>query len=243
VIDAIDPRYDRGVTVRMVGDAGHLTNYGYTRFRERHIPMWSATCPHHARQVHGRGRPVRVRRHRQLVRLGPAQNSNNFFMIDSPYVAADFTAEFEQMFNGVFGHNKVELDNGRVYEVGDTTVEVWFAPNEDAMGRMLELVDGARRASVHDLRVHQGPARRRADPQAARVRGAGPAGRGRPGDRSATYGVSGVIDQSQLHSNGQYHEVYRLLGAGIPLQMDGNDNSESSPATTRPAAAACTARR
>jgi len=37
--------------------------------------------------------------------------------------------------------------------------------------------------------------------------------------------VSGVIDKSQLHSNGQYHEIYRLLGAGIPMRLDGNDNS------------------
>ena len=32
---------------------------------------------------------------------------------------------------------------GRFYQVGDTLVEVWFAPNEDVAGRMLELVNGA----------------------------------------------------------------------------------------------------
>lgn len=40
------------------------------------------------------------------------------------------------------------------------------------------------------------------------------------------HGVSGIIDQSQLHSNGQYHEVYRLLGAKIPLRLDGDDASK-----------------
>jgi phosphatidylserine/phosphatidylglycerophosphate/cardiolipin synthase-like enzyme len=39
VVDALIRAYDRGVDVRMVGDAGHLTNLGYHRFRERHIPM------------------------------------------------------------------------------------------------------------------------------------------------------------------------------------------------------------
>ena len=34
-----------------------------------------------------------------------------------------------------------------------------------------------------------------------------------------------MIDQSQLHSNGQYHEVYRLLGGGADLRMDGIDSS------------------
>jgi hypothetical protein len=37
--------------------------------------------------------------------------------------------------------------------------------------------------------------------------------------------VRGVIDRSQLHSNGPYHEVYRLLAFGVPVRMDGNDNS------------------
>jgi hypothetical protein len=78
-----------------------------------------------------------------------AMNSNNFLLIDSPAVAADFTAEFEQMFNGLFGNNKVELDNGRVYQVGDTEVEVWFSPNEDAMGRILAATSTApKRASA-----------------------------------------------------------------------------------------------
>jgi hypothetical protein len=34
-----------------------------------------------------------------------------------------------------------------------------------------------------------------------------------------------MIDRSQLHSNGQYHEVFRLLGGDAKLRQDGNDNS------------------
>lgn len=225
VIDAMIRAYDRGVTVEMVGDAGHLTNDGYTRFRDRHIPMMVGNSAH---IMHDKFMVVDDR----FVFASTAnwsnsdllQNSNNFAMIDSPYVAADFTAEHRQMFDGVFGHSKVELDNGRVYDLGDTTVEVWFAPNEDAMGRILELVDGAQESVKFTIfaftKDQLGGALIRKHEELIRR------GIAEPGDPS--FGVSGVIDQSQLHSNGQYHEAYRMLGAGIPLRMDGN-NAESQP--------------
>ena len=37
--------------------------------------------------------------------------------------------------------------------------------------------------------------------------------------------VRGVVDKSQLHSNGPYHEVYRMLLFGLNLRLDGSDNS------------------
>jgi hypothetical protein len=99
------------------------------------------------------------------------------------------------------------------------------------MGRMLELVDGAQesvRFTIFAFTKDQSAARY--DPQARGVRRASTRRRAWPtwpGDRlPRRTAVAGVIDQSQLHSNGQYHEVYRLLGAGIPLHLDGNDNAE-----------------
>ncbi len=151
-------------------------------------------------------------------------NSNNFVVIDSPAVAADFQAEFDQMYAGRFGHTKEEIDNGRIYEVGDTTVEVWFSPNEDAMGRILEYVDGAQQSIRFTIfaftkdQVGSAFIRKQEEWDAA----------DRPPDDAdfrTKRAVAGVIDQSQLHSNGQYHEVYRLLGAGIDMRMDGNNNS------------------
>lgn len=225
LIDAFERAYDRGIEIEMVGDAGHLTNDGYLRFRDRHIPM---TVGNSAHIMHDKFMVVDDR----FVFASTAnwsdsdllQNSNNFAMIDSPYVAADFLDEHRQMFEGVFGHEKARIDNGRVYEIGDTTVEVWFAPNEDAMGRILELVDGAQESvkfTIFAMTKDQlGGALVRKQEDLVRR------GVATPGD--PTLGVSGVIDQSQLHSNGQYHEAYRMLGAGIPLRMDGN-NAESQP--------------
>ena len=218
LIDALIHAYDRGVQIRMVGDAGHLYNSGYEAFRERRIPMQAGNMQH---IMHHKFMVVDSR----FVFAGTANwttsdlkhNVNNFIVLDSPFVAADFSAEFEQMFGGAFGHNKVEIDNGRRYQVGDTVVEVWFAPNEDVVGRMIERIDAAQqsvRFTIFAFTKDQvGSAFLRK--QTALGGATAPDGLGP---------VAGVIDQSQLHSNGQYHEVFRLLGGGLDLRMDANDN-------------------
>lgn len=222
LVDAFIRAYDRGVTIEMVGDAGHLYNSGYLRFDERHIPRSVGNLGH---IMHDKFMVVDDR----FVFASTANwsdsdlfnNSNNFVMIDSPEVAADFTAEHQQMFNGLFGHDKVRIDNGRSYTIGDTTVEVWFSPNEDAMGRILELVDAAQDSVWFTIfaftKDQLGSALIRKHEQLV--------AQGRVHEGDISVGVAGVIDQSQLHSNGQYHEAYRLLGAEIPLRMDGNDAS------------------
>ena len=229
VIDAMIRAYDRGVAVRMVGDAGHLYNSGYRRLIERHIPVVTGNDAHimHDKFMIVDGRFLFA----ATANWTPTDlehNSNNFVAIDSPFVAADFQAEFEQMWDGRFGHQKVRQLNGNVYEIGDTTVEVWFSPNEDAMGRILELVDAAQesiRFTIFAFTKDQvGSAFIRKQEEFERLDAA--EGVDPDIDFRDRRSVAGVIDQSQLHSNGQYHEVYRLLGAEIPLRMDGNDASK-----------------
>lgn len=228
VVEAIVRAHDRGVAVRMVGDAGHLYNSGYARMYDRHIPIVTGNLSH---IMHDKFMVVDGR----FIFCGTANwtptdlihNSNNFVMIDNPLVAEDFTAEFEQMFDGLFGHSKVEQDNGRSYQVGDTTVEVWFSPNEDALGRIQELIEAAQysvRFTIFAFTKDQvGSSFIRAQERFEEADAA--AGVDPSTDFRERRSVAGLIDQSQLHSNGQYHEVYRLLGAGVPMRMDGNDAS------------------
>lgn len=225
LVDAFIRAFDRGVTIEMVGDAGHIYNSGYMRFADRHIPMSIGNMAH---IMHDKFMVVDDR----FVFASTAnwsdsdlfQNSNNFAMIDSPPIAADFTAEHQQMFQGLFSNNKIAIDNGRVYQLGDTEVEVWFSPNEDAMGRILELVDAAQesvRFTIFAMTKDQlGSALIRKHQELV--------DKGIVEEGDIETGVVGVIDQSQLHSNGQYHEAFRLLGAEIPLRLDGN-NAESLP--------------
>ncbi len=228
LLAAFERAFDRGIAIRMVGDAGHLENSGYQLFRDRHIPMVTGNQQH---IMHDKFMVVDDR----FVLGGTAnwsptdmeRNSNNWVLMDSPAVAADFTAEFEQMWGGSFGHLKTEIDNGRSYQLGDTEVEVWFSPNEDGLGRMLEVVGAAQdsvrftifaftKDQVGSLLIEK------QDELMARDLAEGV-------DLDLPFSerrsVAGVIDQSQLHSNGQYHEAYRLLAAGIPMRLDGDDNS------------------
>jgi len=225
LVEAFVRAHDRGVKIEMVGDAGHLYNYGYQRFDQRQIPYVTGNLAH---IMHDKFMVIDDRfTWASTANWSPTDlkhNSNNFVVIDDPAVAADFTAEHQQMWNGLYGHNKVELDNGRFYEVGDTLVEVWFAPNEDVSGRMLELIDGAEQSVWFTIfaftkdQVGSAYIRKQEELQAKGFLDNPPAGVTRPG-------IWGVIDQSQLHSNGQYHEAYRLLSAEVPMRMDGNDAS------------------
>jgi len=227
VVDAVVAAHDRGVVVRMVGDAGHLYNDGYERLDARGIPMVVGNLNH---IMHDKFMIVDDR----FVFCGTSnwtptdliRNSNNFVKIDSTAIADDFSAEFEQMYSGVFGNNKVELANERSYQVGDTEVEVWFSPNEDAMGRILELVDAAEtsiRFTIFAFTKDQvGSAFIRKQEEFDALNAADGITELPFEERRS---VAGVVDRSQLHSNGQYHEVYRLLSAGIPMRLDGNNTS------------------
>ena len=255
VYNALIRAHDRGVAVRFVGDAGHLYNAGYQAVLNRHIPMSTGNLVHimHDKFVIVDDRFVFT----STANFSPTdlrRNSNNFVMMDSPALAVDFTDEFEQMFDGAYGHQKVEIDNGRAYVIGPNcdpdllsrpldeqwiylndpanfecaVVEVWFSPNEDAMGRILEYVDAANdslRFTIFAFTKDQvGSAFIRKQEEWA-LRNEVDSGDQNPDGPFSERTVAGVIDQSQLHSNGQYHEVYRLLGAGIPSRMDGIDNS------------------
>jgi phosphatidylserine/phosphatidylglycerophosphate/cardiolipin synthase-like enzyme len=224
LIDALERAWDRGVAVRMVGDAGHLYNDGYQRFIDRQIPMVSGNLNHimHNKYMVVDGRFI-VGSTANWTDTDLIRNSNNFFLIDSPPIAAAFSEHFQIMFDGRFGYVKPLGTQGRAYQVGDTIVEVWFAPREDVMGRILELVDATEetiRFTIFAFTKDQlGSAFIRKHDQITGGERCEPASPDCPG-------VVGVIDQSQLHSNGQYHEAYRLLSAGLPLRMDGNDNSK-----------------
>ena len=248
VIDAIVRAHHRGVRLRFVGDGRHMEGgaRGYLELDDLNIPMIVGNQFHIMHNkffiiddrfvLTGTG---------NITPTGFVRNNNNYVFIDSPAVAADFKDEFEQMFDGRFGNAKRPLQNGKSYQVGDTRVEVFFSPQEDAMGRILQGMDEATHsiyfmifAFTKDqvgsrlIRKHQefttynrccDPSReaeRSAD--AALMDGCIPLACEETFVRKE---VRGVVDKSQLHSNGPYHEVYRLMVFGVPMRLDGNDNS------------------
>ncbi len=243
IVDALVRAHERGVQLRFVGDARHMigTVLGYVEMDALRIPMQVGNANHimHDKFFIIDDHIVFVGTG-NITPTGFARNNNNWTAIDSPAVAADFRAEFEQMLGGRFGFAKEAIDNGNTYEVGDATVEVYFSPQEDTMGRLLEAVESAEATIEFSIfaftKDEVGSAfiakhlefqqyNACCDPSLA-------------GDRDEAVCapitcetpfepryVRGVIDRSQLHSNGPYHEAYRLLAFGIPMVLDGNDDS------------------
>jgi phosphatidylserine/phosphatidylglycerophosphate/cardiolipin synthase-like enzyme len=248
VLDALERAYLRGVTIRFVGDARHMEslNAGYMLMDFYNVPMTTGNQFH---IMHNKFFIIDDR----FVATGTGnitssefdRNNNNYIVIDSPPIAADFRAEFEQMLAGRFGNAKKFIDNGRLYQVGDTQVEVFFSPQEDAVGRLQQAIAEAQESVYFTIFAftkdqvgaafiskHREFTRynaccdpsRDAERQAdAELQSTCPVVACQQPFRSKE--VRGVIDRSQLHSNGPFHELYRLLQFGVPMRLDGNDNS------------------
>lgn len=238
IIDAALRAHERGVKVRVVGDARHLQYGGaYNIFTDKQIPMQVGNQFHimHNKFFLIDGRYVFVGTG-NITSTGFDRNNNNWLYIDSIPVAQDFQAEFNQMFEGRFSSAKERIDNGESYEVGDTEIEVYFSPQEDTMGKVLEELEKVD-TSVHFQifaftkdQIGSSYITKHRDFMAFNEAEAA-AGRLDPDwkDKSPLdwpKKVVGVLDRSQLHGNGQYHEGYRLQAFGVPMRLDGNENSQ-----------------
>ncbi|MCB9544027.1 MAG: phospholipase D-like domain-containing protein [bacterium] len=247
VIDALLRAHRRGVRLRFVGDARHAfgDQRAYEEFDRLGIEMQVGNQNHimHDKYFVVDQRFV-VTGTGNITGTGFGRNDNNWVWIDDFGLAADFIAEFEQQLAGRFGYAKLRIDNGNTYAIGDTVVEVHFSPQEDAMGRILEAVENATDsveffifAFTKDQLGALMIAKHEEFTQYNRC--CDPATRGGLDESEAGFcaeritcadpfvpkKVRGVIDRSQLHSNGPYHEVYRLITHGVDVRMDGNDNS------------------
>ncbi|WP_168210590.1 phospholipase D-like domain-containing protein [Persicimonas caeni] len=232
IIDAVIRAYDRGVEVRVAGDARHLQYraHGYEALVDRQIPMQVGNQFHimHNKFFIIDDRFVWVGTG-NITSTGFGRNNNNWVYIDSEPVAADFKAEFDQMFEGRFSKAKHRIDNGERYQVGDTDVEVYFSPQEDAMGVIREELDKVH-TSIHFqifaftkdevgsdfIKKHDRFMRENAEID--------PNFRDKPVTEWPKK-VVGLLDRSQVHGNGQYHEGYRLAARGVPMRLDANENS------------------
>ncbi|MFU8805627.1 MAG: phospholipase D-like domain-containing protein, partial [Bradymonadaceae bacterium] len=233
IIEALVRAHYRGVKVRIVGDAGEYArgSRGYGAMEDNRIPMQLGNQFHimHDKFFILDGRFVFVGTgnisHSEFER-----NNNNWLFLNSPPLANTFTAEFQQMFDGRFSAAKNPTTLPNSFQIGDTLVELFFSPQDDAMGKILEEL-----ANVHTS-IHFTIFAFTKDQVASRFvekqrafetwnRNNGFADASLMDLDSGAKRVVGVLDRSQLHGNGQYHQGYRLLANSIPMRLDGNENS------------------
>ncbi len=232
IIDALIRAHYRGVDVRLIGDAGEYGrgSPGYQAMEEHKIEVQTGNQFH---IMHNKFFIVDDR----FIFTGTGNisrseftfNDNNWVWIDSVPMARLFSEEFEQMFEGRFSAAKRPMQNPNTFQIGDTEVEVWFAPQEDAMGRMLEELQQVH-TSIH-FSIFAFTKDQVASEFINRHREFQAYNEEHGYDELPVWErprkVMGVLDRSQLHGNGQYHQGYRLLANGLNLRLDGNYNSRT----------------
>ncbi len=79
---------------------------------------------------------------------GTYRDDNNVIVISSVALTAEYEREFLEMWQGLFGKDSPEGNQPTPIALPGATVEVYFSPEDDCAGRLIELIRGAEE-SVH----------------------------------------------------------------------------------------------
>ncbi len=140
---------------------------------------------------------------------GHYRNNNNGLRVSHAGLAADYTATFDQMADGVFGRNKEgEVDAIVAHRLMGSTIEAWFSPQHEPVDRLIEVIEAAQ-----DTLVFMVFSFTRTDVLEALVAAQG---------RGVT--VAGIFDESQAY--GSYSVDEAAAEAGLPVFIDGNENTD-----------------
>jgi len=150
VTDALIAAHQRGVQVRIVYDDEHTADDPQTeQLLDAGIP---GTPDERSAFMHNKFAVIDG----QIVLSGSwnftenctYRNNNNAIVINSPELAANYTAEFEEMFNGAFGPTSPSNTPYPQISIGSVTIENYFAPEDDVMPHVVEAVASAD-TSIH----------------------------------------------------------------------------------------------
>lgn len=205
--DALIAAHRRGVSVRMVTDSDYLEAEEVQDLVAAGIPVLGdrrESLMHHKFVVIDR-EEVWTGSINFTVN-GAYRNDNNLLRVRNPEIAADYQAEFEEMFvDDRFGDaSRADTPYPQV-DLGGIPVEVRFSPDDGVVDRLVELV-GAAEQSVNVLAYAF-----TSDPLADALMAA--AARG--------VAVRGVFDDGQVRTN-QGSDYLRLVQAGLEIRLDGN---------------------
>ncbi|HEY3117537.1 MAG TPA: phospholipase D-like domain-containing protein [Chloroflexota bacterium] len=213
VADAMARAEQRGVQVRMVTDTDTLTNTRNPSTKRVLDELRGAGVP----IVDDQRRPIMHHKFAVVdgrwVETGSwnftfsetYRNNNYAILIDSPQLAANYTAEFEKMFVAhQFGPRKTRGVPFPVFDLGGGRLESYFSPEDSAGAQIIRWL-GAARQDIHFLAfafTHNGIA----DAMLQRAQ--------------VGVEVSGVFEASDALANGSQYP--RLKQAGLGVILDRN---------------------
>ena len=136
---------------------------------------------------------------------GAYHNDNHLIRIRSSRLAEDYRIEFEEMFLlDLFGETFIANTPFPLINIDGTSIEVLFSPDDGTQSRLVELIHQAEE-SIHLLAFAF-----TADPIADALLDAHRRG----------VDVVGVVETSQASGTGG--DFFRLVDAGMALELDGN---------------------
>jgi phosphatidylserine/phosphatidylglycerophosphate/cardiolipin synthase-like enzyme len=206
VADALIAAHQRGVTVRVVYDDEHTEDDPQMEeLIDAGIP---ATPDERGAYMHDKfyvidGLYVWAGS-MNFTENGAYFNNNNAIVLRSTQLAANYTAEFEEMFNGEFGPSSPANTPNPSVNIDGTLIENYFAPEDNVMDKLISTVSGATR-SIHIMIfsfTHDGLG------EAIRER--------------AAQGVEVTAIFEQRGANTEYSECPPMLADGLNVWLDGN---------------------
>ncbi len=138
---------------------------------------------------------------------GSFRNNNNVIVMDSSELAAIYEREFAEMWAGEFGPTSPSTAGDQTVTIDGTTVEVLFSPEDDVVGRLIPLIEGA-----------QGTIRFMAYAFTLDEVGAAVLARA-----DAGVDVKGIFETRA--SETEFSELPLLYCAGLAVRQDGNPRS------------------
>ena len=209
IIAALIRAHQRGVSVRMVGDADEASDEGYLELVDHGIGQ---QLRYTSGIMHNKFAVVDQRvvwtGSTNLTFNGLNRNNNNAILLNSEKLSVEFTAEFEQMYgNEDYGAAKEDANSSNEVPFNDGALEFYFAPQHEPVEVMEDLIDEADHSALFmvfsfthpnlsDALIH------------AKERGVD---------------VAGILDESQ--SKPWYSKDEVLAEANVPVFLDGNKNA------------------
>ncbi len=150
VADALVAAHERGVRVRVVYDNEHTADDPQMdQLIDAGIP---ATPDERSAFMHNKffvfDRGIVWTGSTNITVNGVYRNNNNSVVLVSPELAANYTTEFEEMFNGQFGPGSPANTPHPGVQVGDLWVENYFSPEDRPLAQLISVVSEAER-SIH----------------------------------------------------------------------------------------------
>jgi phosphatidylserine/phosphatidylglycerophosphate/cardiolipin synthase-like enzyme len=196
----------RGVDVRVVMESDNLDAYDPQALKEAGIPVLGDR-----RQGLMHNKFIVIDRAEvwtgsmNMTSDGAYDDRNNLIRIRSADVAADYEAEFNEMFaDDRFGPDRGSATPSPHVSIDGTPIDIYFSPDDHVQSALLPLLEGAR--SSIDFLAYSFTS----DPLGDAIRRRGEAG----------VKVRGVMDAEQMKTNkGTEYDPFRA--AGLDVRLDG----------------------